>query len=98
MIIVPKHKACLFFSDETDIHWCPDTGRTYQLPGQQLKADSPGKYTVRYLLGSVEYPSGEVWSILREKGSMNYIPTNALKTGMLAGLQTFGGGYEDSYP
>ena len=36
-----------------------DTGRMYQLPGQQLKVNSPGKDTVRYLLGSVEYPSGE---------------------------------------
>lgn len=59
MIIVPKRKARLFFFDETDIHQCPDTGRTYQLPGQQLKVNSPGKDTVRYLLGSVEYPSGE---------------------------------------
>lgn len=59
MIVVPKRKARLFFFDETDIHWCPDTGRTYQLPKQQLKVHSLGQDTVRYLLGSVEYPSGE---------------------------------------
>lgn len=59
MIIVPKRKARLFFFDETDLHWCPDTGRTYQLPKHQLKVNSPGQDTVRYLLGSVEYPSGE---------------------------------------
>jgi hypothetical protein len=35
--------SCLFFFDETDIHWCPDTGRTYQLPKQQLKVDSPSQ-------------------------------------------------------
>lgn len=58
MIAVPKRKARLFFFDETDVHWCPDTGRIYQLPGSQVKIDSPGQNQVRYLLGSVEYPTG----------------------------------------
>ena len=59
MIIVPKRRARLFFFDETDIHWCPDTGRIYQLPKNQVKVNSPGTDKVRYLLGSVEYPTGE---------------------------------------
>ncbi len=59
MIIVPKQRGRLFFYDETDICWCPDTGRIYQLPNAQAKIDSPGQNQVRYLLGSVEYPTGE---------------------------------------
>ena len=59
MIVVPKRRGRLFFFDETDVYWCPDTGRLYQLPGVQVKINSPGKNQVRYLLGSVEYPTGE---------------------------------------
>ena len=59
IIHVPPRRGRLFFFDETDIHFCPDTGRAYQLAGQQLKVDSPGKDAKRYLLGSVEYPTGE---------------------------------------
>jgi len=59
LIFVPKRRARLLFYDETDVHWCPDIGRVYQVPSQQLKVDSPGKDRVRYLLGSVCYPSGE---------------------------------------
>ncbi len=59
MIIVPQKRGRLFFYDETDIHWCPDTGRIYQLQNQQVKVDSPGKDKLSYLLGSVEYPTGE---------------------------------------
>ena len=59
MIIVPKQKGRLFFFDETDVYWCPDTGRIYQLPKAQVKINSPGQNQVRYLLGSVEYPTGE---------------------------------------
>ena len=58
-MVVSKRSAHLFFFDETDIHWCPDLGRIYQVPRGQVKVNSPGKDKVRYLLGSVEYPSGE---------------------------------------
>jgi len=59
MIVVPKRRGRLFFFDETDIYWCPDTGRIYQQPNQQVKIDSPGTNVTRYLLGSVEYPTGQ---------------------------------------
>lgn len=59
IIVVSHHKARLFFFDETDLHWCPDLGWIYQVSGSQVKIDSPGKDKVRYLLGSVEYPSGQ---------------------------------------
>ena len=59
MIIVPKQRGRLFFYDETDLCWCPDAGRIYQLPDAQAKIDSPGQNQVRYLPGSVEYPTGE---------------------------------------
>ena len=67
MIVVPKRRGRLFFFDETDVYWCPEKvkakptllGRIYQLPSSQVKINSPGKNKVRYLLGSVEYPTGE---------------------------------------
>ena len=59
MIIVPKIRGRLFFFDETDVYWCPDTGRIYQLAGKQAKIEKPGKNQTRYLLGSVQYPTGE---------------------------------------
>jgi len=59
MIAVPSRRGRLFFFDETDVHWCPDTGRLYQLPCSQVKINSPGLSQVRYLLGSIEYPTGE---------------------------------------
>jgi len=58
MIIIPKRRARLFYYDETDLHWCPDVGRSYQLPGSQVKVNSPGRDQVLYLLGSIEYPTG----------------------------------------
>jgi hypothetical protein len=68
MILVPKRRGRLFFFDETDVCWCPDTGRIYQLPDNQVKIDSPGKNRVRYLLGSVEYPTGEgLYEIYKKK-------------------------------
>lgn len=57
--VVPSGPAHLFFTDETDLHHCPDTGRTYQEAGEQVKVDSPGKDEVEYIIGSVEYPTGE---------------------------------------
>ena len=59
ILVVSSRQARLFFLDETDVHWCPDTGRIYHPLGGQVKIDSPGKDQVRYLLGSVQYPSGE---------------------------------------
>jgi len=69
MIVVPKRRGRLFFFDETDVYWCPDTGRIYQLPKAQVKilglsslrieTNSPGKNQIRYLLGSIEYPTGD---------------------------------------
>ena len=56
--VSPCH-ARVFFFDDTSLHWCPDIGRIYQLPRGQVKINSPGTDKVRYLLGSVEYPSGE---------------------------------------
>ena len=59
IIVVPKRRGRLFFFDETDVYWCHDTGRIYHLPHQQVTIDSPGQNQVRYLLGSVEYPTVE---------------------------------------
>jgi hypothetical protein len=59
MILIPKRRGRLFFFDETDICWCPDTGRIYHIAGKQVKIDSPGENETKYILGSLEYPSGE---------------------------------------
>jgi hypothetical protein len=58
-ILIPKRRGRLFFFDETDICWCPDTGRIYHIAGKQAKIDSPGENETKYILGSLEYPSGE---------------------------------------
>jgi len=54
----PPRRARLYFYDETDLHWCPDTGAVVHLPCEQVKVDSPPKDQRCFLLGSVEYPSG----------------------------------------
>lgn len=59
ILVVSRQRARLFFYDETDLHWCPDTGWIYHVPGAQVKVNSPGQDQVRYLLGSVEYPWGD---------------------------------------
>ena len=51
--------AVLIYYDETQIHWCPDTGKDYQLIGHQNQILSPGTDGVEYLLGGIVYPSGE---------------------------------------
>jgi transposase len=57
-IVVPKLRGRLFFFDEANISWCPDTGRIYRIKGEQAKIDSPGRNETRYILGSLEYPTG----------------------------------------
>lgn len=58
-ILVPRLHGRLLFFDETDLCWCPDTGRIYHVAGEQAKIDSPGKNETKYILGSLEYPTGE---------------------------------------
>lgn len=41
MPITERKKAVLIYFDETTIHWCPDTGKGYQVIGSQNKIDSP---------------------------------------------------------
>jgi hypothetical protein len=57
-ILIPKRRGRLFFFDETNICWCPDTGRIYHTVGEQVKIDSPGENETKYILGSLEYPTG----------------------------------------
>lgn len=57
-IIVPKRHGRLFFFDEANVSWCPKTGRVYRVAGEQAKVDSPGRNQRKYLLGSLEYPTG----------------------------------------
>lgn len=51
--------ARFFFFDETDLHWCPDIGMEISPLGEQFVVDSPGKDKLRFLLGGVDYVSGE---------------------------------------
>lgn len=57
-IVVPRRRGRLFFFDEANLSWCPETGRVYRTVGQPYKVDSPGKNKTEYILGSVEYPTG----------------------------------------
>jgi hypothetical protein len=58
-IVIPEYRGRLFFFDEANVSWCPDTGRIYRVAGEQAKIDSPGKNETKYILGSLEYPTGE---------------------------------------
>ena len=58
-ILIPQRRGRMFFFDEANVSWCPDTGRIYRIKGQQAKIDSPGDNETRYILGSLCYPTGE---------------------------------------
>ena len=49
----------LFFFDEANVSWCPKTGRVYREQGSEYKVNTPGKNQRKYLIGSLEYPSGD---------------------------------------
>lgn len=50
--------ARLFFFDEANVSWCPTSGRIYRQQGTEYKVNTPGKNQRKYLIGSLEYPSG----------------------------------------
>ena len=50
--------ARLFFFDEANVSWCPNSGRIYRQQGTEYKVNTPGKNQRKYLIGSLEYPSG----------------------------------------
>jgi transposase len=58
-VVVPSRHGRLFFFDEANVSWCPQSGRIYRLAGQAAKVETPGQNHTDYLLGSLEYPSGE---------------------------------------
>ena len=53
-----KKAARLFFFDEANVSWCPKSGRVYREQGTEYKVNTPGKNRRKYLIGSLEYPSG----------------------------------------
>lgn len=55
----PKKQARLFFFDEANVSWCPKSGRVYREQGSEYKVNTPGKNQRKYLIGSLEYPSGD---------------------------------------
>ena len=57
-IVTPQLRGRLFFFDEANVSWCPDTGRVYRVVGEEYKVDSPGQNKTWYILGSLEYPTG----------------------------------------
>ena len=64
----PAKRAKLVFFDSTDLHWCPDVGRSYVPQGRQLKIDSPGAMNPWYaLFGSLVYPDGTGVSTIHER-------------------------------
>ena len=54
-----QKEARLFFFDEANVSWCPKTGRVYREQGSEYKVNTPGKNQRKYLIGSLEYPSGD---------------------------------------
>lgn len=64
----PAKIGKLAFFDITDLHWCPDVGKSYVLQGSQLKVNSPGLNNPWYaLLGSLTYPHGEGLYTIHER-------------------------------
>jgi len=57
-IVIPKLRGRLFFFDEANVSWCPQTGRVYRVKGTEYKVDTPGRNYRKYILGSLEYPTG----------------------------------------
>ena len=57
--MAPRKKAVFIYFDETDLHWCPDKGKGYQLIGHQQEVMTPGTDEVKYIIGGVTYPCGE---------------------------------------
>lgn len=58
-VIVPKKRGRLLYFDEANVSWCPKSGRVYRVIGQEYKVNTPGKNQTKYLIGSIEYPTGE---------------------------------------
>ena len=54
-----KKTARLFFFDEANVSGCPKTGRVYRQCGSEYKVNTPGKNQRKYLIESLEYPSGD---------------------------------------
>ena len=54
-----KKQARLFFFDEANVSWCPKSGRVYREQGSEYKVNTPGKNQRKYLIGALEYPSGD---------------------------------------
>ncbi len=61
----------MVYYDETEIHWCSDIGKGYQLINEQNRITSPGQDEVKHLLGGVVYPTGEgLYQIFDRKRTM----------------------------
>jgi len=61
----------MVYYDETEMHWCADIGKGYQLINEQNRITSPGQDEVSYLLGGVVYPTGEgLYQIFSRKRTM----------------------------
>ena len=58
-MVTPKLRGRLFFFDEAKVSWCPQTGRVYRVTGKEYKVDTPGENKTWYILGSLEYPTGD---------------------------------------
>jgi len=56
-IQIPMLRGRLFFFDEANVSWCPQTGRVYRIIGEEYPVNTPGKNQTKYILGSLEYPS-----------------------------------------
>lgn len=64
----PRKPAQLVFFDSTDLHGCPEIGRSYVLKGGQTKVLSPGHANPWYaLFGSLVYPQGSGWYTIHER-------------------------------
>jgi hypothetical protein len=43
-ILIPRLRGKLFFFDEANLSWCPESGRIYRIVGSEYKVNTPGKH------------------------------------------------------
>lgn len=58
-ILIPSLRGRLFFFDEAKVSWCPQSGRVHRIVNKEYKVNTPGKNKTWYILGSLEYQTGD---------------------------------------
>ena len=73
LVLIPRRRGRLLFFDEPNLSLCPETGWIYRIVGTEYNVNTPGRNQRKYILGSLEYPSGEgLYEIYPHKRHQEY--------------------------